>query len=92
MLILNRFIAEESAAENILTNEPTWIIDPIDGTTNFIQGFPFCCISIALAVKNELVIGIVYNPILNQLFTAQKGKGAYLNQEKINVSNTEGTN
>jgi len=85
-----RFIAEESAANNILTNEPTWILDPIDGTTNFIQGFPFCCISLALAVENDIIIGIVYNPIMNQLFTAQKGKGAYLNNEKIQVSSTEG--
>lgn len=71
-------------------NEPTWILDPIDGTTNFVQGFPFCCISLALAVEHDIKIGIVYNPILNQLFTAQKGKGAYLNNEKIQVSNTEG--
>lgn len=85
-----RFIAEESASDNILTNEPTWILDPIDGTTNFVQGFPFCCISLALSVEKNLMIGIVYNPILNQLFSAQKGKGAYLNNEKINVSNTEG--
>lgn len=85
-----RFIAEESAPDNTLTNEPTWILDPIDGTTNFVQGFPFCCISLALAVENNLMIGIVYNPIINQLFTAQKGKGAYLNNEKINVSNIEG--
>lgn len=85
-----RFIAEESAAHNTLTNGPTWIIDPIDGTTNFVQGFPFCCISLALSIEKDLVIGIVYNPIINQLFTAEKGKGAYLNNEKIHVSNTDG--
>lgn len=85
-----RFIAEESAADNILTNEPTWILDPIDGTTNFVQGFPFCCISLALTVECDIKIGIVYNPIINQLFTAQKGKGAFMNNEQIHVSNTEG--
>jgi len=85
----HKFIAEESAALNVLTNEPTWILDPIDGTTNFIQGFPFCCISLALSMDKDLKVGIVYNPIMNQLFTAQKGKGAYLNNEKIYVSNTE---
>jgi len=85
-----RFIAEESAASNILTEAPTWILDPIDGTTNFIQGFPFCCISLALVVENDIIIGIVYNPIINQLFTAQKGEGAYLNNKKIQVSSTEG--
>lgn len=73
-----------------MTNEPTWILDPIDGTTNFVQGFPCCCISLALSIENNLLIGIVYNPILNQLFTAQKGKGAYLNNEKIQTSNNEG--
>ncbi|XP_060843036.1 uncharacterized protein LOC132923201 [Rhopalosiphum padi] len=88
----HKFIAEESAANHILTEEPTWILDPIDGTTNFIQGFPFCCISLALVVENEIIIGIVYNPIINQLFTAQKGKGAYLNNEKIQVSSTEDLN
>ncbi|XP_025204348.1 inositol monophosphatase 2-like [Melanaphis sacchari] len=88
----HKFIAEESAANIILTKEPTWIIDPIDGTTNFIQGFPFCCISLALAVENEIKIGIVFNPIINQLFTAQKGEGAYLNNEKIQVSCTEDLN
>jgi len=85
----HKFIAEESTADNTLTFEPTWIIDPIDGTTNFIQGFPFCCISLALSVENDLIIGIVYNPVINQLFTAQKGKGAYLNNEKICVTTTE---
>ncbi|XP_060863301.1 inositol monophosphatase 1-like [Metopolophium dirhodum] len=85
----HKFIAEESAESNILTEEPTWILDPIDGTTNFIQGFPFCCISLALVIENDIIIGIVYNPIINQLFTAQKGEGAYLNNEKIQVSSTE---
>ncbi|CAI6343046.1 unnamed protein product [Macrosiphum euphorbiae] len=85
----HKFIAEESAASNILTEEPTWILDPIDGTTNFIQGFPFCCISLALVVEKDIIIGIVYNPIINQLFTAKKGEGAYLYNEKIQVSSTE---
>ncbi|VVC40009.1 Hypothetical protein CINCED_3A019917 [Cinara cedri] len=85
----HKFIAEESQADAVLTNEPTWILDPIDGTTNFVQGFPFCCISLALVVENDIIIGIVYNPITNQLFTAQKGKGAYLNNERIHVSDTE---
>ncbi|XP_050537564.1 uncharacterized protein LOC126903456 isoform X2 [Daktulosphaira vitifoliae] len=84
----HKFIAEESAAQNILTNEPTWILDPIDGTTNFINKFPFCCISLALAVEYDLQIGIVYNPILDQLFTAQKGKGAFMNNNKIHVNST----
>ena len=84
------FIGEEEAAElgtlPKLTDKPTWIVDPIDGTTNFIHSFPFSCVSIALAVKQEPVLGIVYNPYLDELFLAVKNKGSYLNGKKLNVS------
>jgi fructose-1,6-bisphosphatase/inositol monophosphatase family enzyme len=73
-----------------LTSAPTWIIDPIDGTTNFVHGFHITCISVALSIEREVVIGIVYNPILDQMFTAIKGHGAYLNNIQINTSKTEG--
>ncbi|XP_078040053.1 uncharacterized protein LOC144471651 isoform X2 [Augochlora pura] len=84
----HRFIGEESTGKELpeLTNDPTWIIDPIDGTTNFIHGFPHTCVVIGLAVKKEMVIGIVYNPVLEQLFTARKGRGAFLNGKPIKVS------
>ncbi|XP_076244734.1 uncharacterized protein LOC143185534 [Calliopsis andreniformis] len=84
----HRFIAEESTGKELpeLTDDPTWIIDPIDGTTNFIHGFPQICIVIGLAIKKEMVIGIVYNPVLEQLFTARKGRGAFLNEKPIRVS------
>ncbi|XP_012139067.1 inositol monophosphatase 1 isoform X2 [Megachile rotundata] len=89
----HKFIGEEtvSATQHLpeLTDDPTWIIDPIDGTTNFVHSFPFTCISIALVAKKELEIGIVYNPILEQLFTARKGRGAYLNGKPIKSSNVE---
>lgn len=87
-----RFIAEESTGKELLklTDSPTWIIDPIDGTTNFIHGFPHTCVVIGLAVKKEMVLGIVYNPILEQLFTARKGRGAFLNGKSIRVSKVEG--
>ncbi|KAG7198887.1 hypothetical protein KM043_015710 [Ampulex compressa] len=87
----HRIIAEESAGNNLpeLTNHPTWIIDPIDGTMNFIHGFPHTCVVIGLAIKKEMVIGIVYNPILEQLFTARKGRGAFLNGKQIKVSNVQ---
>lgn len=87
----HKFIGEESVAGGArctLTEAPTWIIDPVDGTMNFVHSFPHSCISIALFIDKLPVIGIVYNPMLNQLFTAQKGKGAYLNGEKISVSGT----
>ncbi len=66
-----------------------WIIDPIDGTTNYFHRFPFFCVSIALEVEGEIKIGVVYNPILDELFIAEKGRGAYLNGHRINVSRVD---
>lgn len=87
----SKIIGEEESAANKrtaeLTNDPTWIIDPIDGTTNFINRIPHCCISVGLAVNKELVMGVVYNPIANEMYSAWKGHGAYLNGERIHVSN-----
>lgn len=87
-----RFIAEESTGKDLpeLTDDPTWIIDPIDGTTNFIHRFPHTCVVIGLAIKKEMVIGIVYNPILEELFTARRGHGALLNGKPIRVSEIQG--
>ncbi|XP_050346547.1 inositol monophosphatase 1 [Nymphalis io] len=85
----HKFIGEESAFEGgkcVLTDEPTWIIDPVDGTLNFIHGYPSSCISLGLVINKEAVAGIIYNPIVNQLFTAKKGQGAYLNGRQIHVS------
>jgi myo-inositol-1(or 4)-monophosphatase len=63
-----------------------WIIDPLDGTTNYSHGFPIFCVSIALEREGEIILGVVFNPMLNELFTAEKGKGAYLNNKRIRVS------
>lgn len=85
----HKFIGEETVSAGgqcELTNAPTWIIDPIDGTMNFVHSFPHSCISIALFVDSEPQIGIIYNPLIEQLFIAIKGKGAYLNGKKIQVS------
>lgn len=84
----HRFIAEESTGTQLpeLTDDPTWIIDPIDGTMNFIHGFPHTCVVIGLAIRKEMALGIVYNPLLEQLFTARKGRGAFLNGKPIKVS------
>jgi myo-inositol-1(or 4)-monophosphatase len=65
-----------------------WIIDPLDGTTNYAHGYPFFCTSIAYEVRGEIVLGVVYNPIFQELFTGQKGAGAYLNKKEIKVSDT----
>lgn len=85
----HKFIGEETVSDGgkcELTDDPTWIIDPVDGTMNFVHGFPHSCISVGLAINKECVAGIIYNPILNQLFTAKKGKGAFLNDVQIHVS------
>ncbi|GAB3553369.1 inositol monophosphatase family protein [Noviherbaspirillum agri] len=67
-------------------NENVWIIDPIDGTTNFIHGFPQYCVSIALQHRGQITQAVVYDPCRNDLFTASKGAGAYLNDKRIRVS------
>uniref|UniRef100_A0A8D9EPW3 Inositol-1-monophosphatase n=1 Tax=Cacopsylla melanoneura TaxID=428564 RepID=A0A8D9EPW3_9HEMI len=85
----HKFIGEETSNDEVLTNDPTWIIDPIDGTLNYVHRFPHSCISVAFAVDKELVIGIVYNPMMDQLFTAQKGKGAFLNGKPISTTKTK---
>ncbi|KAJ3134863.1 hypothetical protein HK100_003258 [Physocladia obscura] len=74
------FIGEETYnSSTSLTNNPTWVIDPVDGTTNFVHGFPFVCISIALVVGKEPVVGVVLNPILEETFYARRGGvGAFL--------------
>ena len=63
-----------------------WIIDPLDGTTNFIHGFPVYCVSIALAVKGKIEQAVVYDPTRNDLFTATRGRGAFMNERRIRVS------
>jgi myo-inositol-1(or 4)-monophosphatase len=63
-----------------------WIIDPIDGTTNYIHGFPFFCVSIALEIEGEINLGVVYDPLFDELFHAETGKGAFLNGNRISVS------
>lgn len=77
--------SEETGKEH-LNREYFWVIDPIDGTTNFALGNPFFNISLALVHRSEIVLGVVYAPMLKQLFVAEKGKGAYLNDKKIHVS------
>lgn len=81
-------LAEESGASDNLhdENENVWIIDPLDGTTNFIHGFPQYCISIALQQRGQITQAVVYDPTRNDLFTASKGAGAYLNEKRIRVS------
>lgn len=78
-------LAEESG-ESTGRAEYQWIIDPLDGTTNFIHGFPQYCVSIAIRHREALAHGVIYDPIKNELFTASKGRGAFLNDRRIRVS------
>ena len=80
-------IAEEAGIINKSNTEKRWIIDPIDGTMNFLNGIPQFAISIAYEEKGEIICGVIFNPILNEMFVAEKGNGAYLNNSRIRVSN-----
>jgi myo-inositol-1(or 4)-monophosphatase len=81
-------LAEESGASSNLNddNENVWIIDPLDGTTNFIHGFPQYAVSIALQQRGQITQAVIYDPTRNELFTASKGAGAFLNDKRIRVS------
>ena len=71
---------------NAYTNKPTWIIDPIDGTMNFVHSNPLVVTSVGLAINKKLVLGIINAPIINHMYTAITGKGAFMNGEKIKTS------
>jgi myo-inositol-1(or 4)-monophosphatase len=79
------FIAEESGTSNEGA-EFVWIIDPLDGTTNFIHGFPQYCVSIGVRQRGAMTHAVVYDPVRNELFTASKGRGAFLNDRRIRVT------
>lgn len=80
-------LAEESGSEHgAKDSEYVWVIDPLDGTTNFIHGFPVYCVSIALMVGGKVEQAVIYDPTRNDLFTATKGRGAYMNDRRIRVS------
>ncbi len=80
-------LAEEGTAKGANAEaENVWIIDPLDGTTNFLHGFPQYCVSIALSQRGQITQGVVYDPIRNDLFTATRGRGAFLNDRRIRVS------
>ena len=81
------FISEEKGVEDNKDRDNTWIIDPIDGTINFLHGVPHFAISIALKSKNEIVSGLIYDPIKDEMFFAEKDNGAFFNNQRIRVSN-----
>ena len=83
------FISEEDEWENRAREGSYWILDPVDGTTNFMHALPLCCISLALYESGEVTLGIIYSPYTNELFYATKGGGAFLNGNPIRVSEHE---
>ncbi|MEP7251429.1 MAG: inositol monophosphatase family protein [Ginsengibacter sp.] len=79
-------IVSEESVEKVTESEFKWIIDPIDGTVNFANGIPICCVSIGLEHNGKMIMGAVFNPIMNEFFLAERGEGATLNDKKITVS------
>lgn len=82
----DHFLLTEESGEIKTDSEYKWIIDPIDGTINFANGIPICCVSIGVEKAGEMIFGAVYNPLMNEFFFAEKGMGATLNDKKISVS------
>lgn len=78
-------VSEEGGGQKT-DSEYCWYVDPLDGTTNFAHGFPVYCVTLGLAFRDEVVAGVVYDPTRDELFTAERGAGAYLNQQRIHVS------
>jgi myo-inositol-1(or 4)-monophosphatase len=85
-------LAEESARETPRTSDYRWVIDPLDGTTNYTHGFPVFCVSIALEYRGEVIAGVIYDPNFDELFTAERGKGAFLNAKRMRVSGVKTLN
>ena len=81
----NDGIVSEESPEIKSDSEYKWVIDPIDGTVNFANGIPICCVSIGLEHDGEMLMGAVYNPLINEFFFAEKAKGAFLNDKPIHV-------
>ena len=86
------FISEENGVENNKDINNTWVIDPIDGTVNFLHGIPHFAISIALKSNNEIVSGLIYDPIKDEMFFAEKDNGAFFNNHRMKVSNKNNIN
>ena len=82
----DHFILSEEIGEVKMDSSYKWIIDPIDGTVNFANGIPLCCVSIGVEKDGEMIMGAVYNPLMNEFFFAEKNAGAFLNEKKIHVS------
>jgi myo-inositol-1(or 4)-monophosphatase len=80
------FLGEESGASEGTDGQHRWIVDPLDGTTNFLHGIPMFSVSIALERQDQIVAGVVYNPALDELYTAERGGGTFLNDRRLRVA------
>src|SRR3989449_9382157 len=88
----HRILAEEGGEHSQRKSPYRWIVDPLDGTTNFTHGFPAFCVSIGLEVEGRIVLGVVYDPLRQELFEAEVGKGALLNGRRIHVAKVPALN
>jgi myo-inositol-1(or 4)-monophosphatase len=80
------FLGEEGGHQEGPDKSHTWIVDPLDGTTNFLHGIPQFCVSIGLEREGTIVAGVIYNPIADELFIGERGKGAFLNDQRLRVA------
>lgn len=85
----HNILAEEGGDQESHESDYQWVIDPLDGTTNFVHGFPAYCVSIGLQYQNQPLVGVIYDPLRDELFSAAKGSGAFLNGNPISVSSTD---
>lgn len=85
----DHYILSEEIGKIEMDSDYKWIVDPIDGTVNFANGIPICCVSIAVEYQGSIILGAVFNPFFNELFVAERGKGATLNDKPIQVSNKD---
>src|ERR1700751_6050620 len=81
------FLGEEGGTREGTDKSHTWIVDPLDGTTNFLHGIPQFAISIGLAREGTVIAGVIYNPASDELYIAERGKGAFLNDQRLRVAN-----
>lgn len=82
----HKFLGEEGLDQQTGTSEYRWVIDPLDGTGNYVHGFPYYCVSIGLECRGELIVGAIYDPTRDEMFSTMKGSGAFLNGQRLRCS------
>src|ERR1017187_938973 len=82
-------IVAEEGGNHLSSSDYCWYVDPLDGTTNYAHGFPVYCVTLGLTYRGEVVAGVVYDPTRNEMYTAERGAGAYVNDQRMQVSPIE---